>query len=226
MSGIGSLNEKPLHAALKTWYARPGDRCEVSVDGYVIDIVREDLLIEIQTRSFPSMKRKLLQLTEDHRVRLVHPIPQRKWIVRLDGDLETQLGRRASPKRGCVEDIFLELVSFPQLLMHRNFSLEVLLTHEEEWRVRDGRRAWRRKGWVTHERRLIDVVDRKVFSSPEDMCTLVPDSVPRPFTTADLSEATGMPRWLSQKAAYCLRAMGSIRPVGKSGNAICYDRAA
>jgi len=26
MSGIGLLNEKPLHASLKQWYARPGVR--------------------------------------------------------------------------------------------------------------------------------------------------------------------------------------------------------
>lgn len=39
-SGIGTLNEKPLHAALKGWYARPGDRFEVPVDGYLVDIVR------------------------------------------------------------------------------------------------------------------------------------------------------------------------------------------
>ena len=49
MSGIGLLNEKPLHASLKQWYARPGDRFEVAVGGFVIDIVRDDLLIEIQT---------------------------------------------------------------------------------------------------------------------------------------------------------------------------------
>jgi hypothetical protein len=32
MSGIGLLNEKPLHASLKQWYARPGDRFEVPVE--------------------------------------------------------------------------------------------------------------------------------------------------------------------------------------------------
>lgn len=47
--GIGRLNEGPLHAALKRWCARPGDRLEAVVDGYVIDIVRADLLLEIQT---------------------------------------------------------------------------------------------------------------------------------------------------------------------------------
>jgi hypothetical protein len=39
--------------------ARPGDRFEVPVDGFVIDIAQEDLLIEIQTRNFSSIKSKL-----------------------------------------------------------------------------------------------------------------------------------------------------------------------
>ena len=48
---IGTLNEKSLHAALKEWYAKPEDLIEVPVDGFTVDIVRGDLLIEIQTRN-------------------------------------------------------------------------------------------------------------------------------------------------------------------------------
>ena len=50
MSGIGVLNEKPLHASLKEWYAKPGDQLEVAIDGFVIDIVRDDLLLEVVDR--------------------------------------------------------------------------------------------------------------------------------------------------------------------------------
>src|SRR6185503_11946586 len=71
MPGIGLLNEKPLHASLKQWYARPGDQFEVPVGGFVIDIVRDDLLIEIQTRNFSSIKSKLNKLAHSHRVRLI-----------------------------------------------------------------------------------------------------------------------------------------------------------
>jgi hypothetical protein len=39
MSGVGLLNEGPLHAALKLWSAQPGDRFEVAVEGFVTDIV-------------------------------------------------------------------------------------------------------------------------------------------------------------------------------------------
>ena len=34
--------EMTLHASIKEWYASPGDKIEVEVDGYVIDIVRGD----------------------------------------------------------------------------------------------------------------------------------------------------------------------------------------
>ena len=67
---IGELRERSLHAELKSWYALPRDRVEVPMDGYVIDLVRRGTLIEIQTRGFAKLKRKLTRLVNTHRVRL------------------------------------------------------------------------------------------------------------------------------------------------------------
>jgi hypothetical protein len=144
MPGIGLLNEKPLHASLKQWYARPGDRLEVAVDGFVVDIVRDGLLIEIQTGNFASIKSKLTQLARSHQVRLIYPIAQEKWIVRSSDDRGGAI-RRKSPKRGRLEDLFWEMVSIPQLLSIRNFSLEVLMFSEVEVRRYGGKRNWRRR---------------------------------------------------------------------------------
>ena len=77
-TGIGLLNEKPLHASLKAWYAQPGDRFEVGVDRFVIDFVRGDLLLEIQTGSSTRLKSKLNTLVGSHRIRLIYPIAQEK----------------------------------------------------------------------------------------------------------------------------------------------------
>jgi hypothetical protein len=221
---ISTLNEKPLHAALKTWYAQPGDRFEVAVDGFIVDIVRDELLVEIQTRNFSAIKRKLTELVAHHPVRLVHPIAREKWIVKVAEDQRTQLSRRKSPKRCTWQAVFEELVSFPSLLAEANFSLEVVLIQEEEVRRHDDRRGWRRRGWVTQERRLLHVVDRRIFVRPADMADLIPPTVAEPFTTADLAAALARPRRLAQKMAYCLREMGVIEPVSKQGNAFLYTR--
>ncbi len=219
-SHIGVLNEKPLHASLKTWYAQPGDRFEVPVDGFVIDIVRDNVLLEIQTRHFSAIKSKLATLVCAHQVRLIYPIAQEKWIVQspAEGGLVT---RRKSPKRGRVEDLFRELVGIPRLLSHSNFSVEVLLTREEEARRYDGRRRWRTRGWVTEERRLLDVLDRRVFQGPASWLALLP-VFSEPFTSRDLADALGIRVDLAQKMTYSLRHAGLVRSLGKRGRATLY----
>lgn len=220
---VGTLGEKPLHAALKRWYAQDGDRVEEPVDGFVIDLVRGDLLIEIQTRGFSSMKRKLTTLLNEHAIHVVHPIAVARWIVKVDDDGQV-LSRRKSPKRGVAVDLFSELVSFPGLLAHDRLTVEVLLIHEEEVRRFDGNKAWRRKGWVVEERRLLEVVDRLVIDSPQALVRLLPSDMPEKFTTSDLADALGRPRRLAQQMTYCLRNLGAIEMVDKEGNTIVYSR--
>lgn len=225
-SKIGTLNEKPLHEALKRWYAQPGDIFEVPVDGFVVDIVRGrgNLLIEIQTRNFSAIKRKLEKLLVNHSVRLVYPIPREKWIVKLTDDGNSPISRRRSPKRGAFEHIFEELIRLPELLKNPNFSIELLLIEEEEVRRYDGVRGWRRRGWVTEERRLLRVVDKRILNSPADMHAFIPATLTEPFSVNDLATATNSSRVLARKMVYCLRAMGCVAPAGKRANAILYAR--
>lgn len=219
---IGTLREKPLHASLKRWYARPGDRIESPVEGFVIDLVRDDLLIEIQTRGFSSMKNKTASLLDlGHRLRIVHSIPVDKWIVKVDAD-GSVLSRRRSPKHGRLTDIFAELVSFPQLLAHPRLEVDVLLTVEEEYRHHTPDRAWRRKGWSVVERRLIEVLETLLIEDTNDLTALLPDGLPETFTTIELAEKLCRPRRAAQQMAYCLRKAGVVVPVGKRGNSVEY----
>ncbi len=214
MSDIGLLNEKPLHASLKEWYAQPGDRLEVAVNGFVIDIVRDDLLLEVQTGSFSSIKSKLTSLVTSRRVRLIYPIAQEKWIVKLAKNGSGKANRRKSPKRGRVEDLFWEMVRLPLLMANHNFSLEVLMTKEEEVRRYVGRRKRRSRGWGIEERRLLEVVDQRLFREPADWRAFVPEELEL-FTTKDLAKAAGISRQLAQKMAYCLRKAKVVKLTGK-----------
>ena len=220
-SGIGTLRETHLHASLKRWLAEPGDEFEVPVGRFVADIVRDGTLIEIQTRGFASMRAKLDALLDEPPVVIVHPIAQRKWIVKGPHD-GSPSSRRKSPKAGSVYDVFNELVSFPSLVDHPNLSIEVLLTDEEEVRRFDGNGSWRRRGWAVVERRLLDVTGRLELTTPADWLSLLPTDLPVPFTTAELASAIGRPRRTAQQMAYCLREMGALDVVGKQGNAFEY----
>jgi hypothetical protein len=224
MSGIGLLNEKPLHASLKEWYAQPEDQFEVAVDGFVIDIVRGGLLLEIQTGNLVSIKSKLKKLARSHQIRLIYPIAQEKWIVKLAKENSGGITRRKSPKRGRVEDLFWEMVSFPQLLANPNFSLEVLMIREEEVRRYEGKRNWRRRGWAIEERRLLGVVGQRLYEEPADWRALLPQDLGA-FTARDLSEAIGIRRRLAQRMVYCLRKVSVVKLTGKQGRANLYRAA-
>jgi hypothetical protein len=222
---IGTLREKHLHATLKRRYHAPGTDVEVRVDGFVIDLVRGDLLIEIQTRGFSSMKRKIAALlAAGHRIRIVHPIADRRWIVKVDAD-GAVISRRRSPKRGRPIDICTELVAFPYLLASPDVEIDVVLTEEDEIRHHTPGASWRRHGWSVLERRLITVVDTIELRSPEDLVALLPSDLPTQFTTAELATAAGIARRTAQQVAYTLKRLEMIEATGKRGNAVVYRRA-
>ncbi len=219
---IGTLREKPLHASLKQWCAEEGDRFEVKLDRYVIDVVRDDLLIEIQTSGFSSMKKKLHRLLElGHRVRVVHPVAVEKTIIRVSDNGEV-LGKRRSPKRGSPLDIFAELVSFPELVAHPGLEIRIVLTIQDEYRKHEDNRAWRRKGWVVQERRLVAITDVVSLDTPDALSGMLPAGLPEMFTTADIAATARCPRRVAQQMAYCLRHADAIEIAGKNGNTIEY----
>ncbi len=221
MTTIGCLNEKPLHAGLKRWYCQEGDLVEAPIEGFVVDLVRGGLLIEIQTGGFSSMRRKFDRLLDSHAMRLVYPVAAQKWIVKLDED-GREVSRRRSPKRGIAADVCEELVSFPSLLSHPNFTLEIALVAEEEVRRPDAKRGWRKGGFVIDERRLVDVLETVELGSPTDLLGLLPEDLPDTFTTIDLAEGLGRSRHLAQEVAYCLRVSGAVATIGRDRRGILY----
>ncbi len=223
-SGLSTYREGSLHAALKARYTRPGDRVEERVDGYVVDVVRDDELVEVQTASFSSAARKLRRLVEDRRVVLVHPIATERWLVRVDAD-GVVTDRRRSPKRGLPLDLFHELVAFPELVAHPNFRIELVLIREEELRgpVPDGARYRYPREWWRLDRRLLEVIETIRVDTPADLLGLLPADLPDPFTAADIAAVSRRTRHLAMRTAYCLQRAGATRCIGRRGRAQVYE---
>ncbi len=212
-----SMPERGLHAELKEWLREPGDLVEGTVWGYRADIIRGDLLIEIQTGNFPQIRAKLTKLLKGYRVRLVHPVPERRWIIR---DVDGRRQRRVSPRVGRVEEVFNELVYCPTLPLDPNFSLEVLMVHAEEaqavrWRGK------RRTRYTVTERHFVKVVGREVFEKPVDYLRLIPN-MHGAFTARQLSKASKLRITLARRMVYCLSKMGVIEEVGSVARAKLY----
>ena len=218
---VGTLRESSLHAALKAYYAQPGDLLEEPVDGYWIDIVRGDELIEIQTGSFAALRPKLAHFLPERQVRVVLPVIVEKQLVRFDREGQ-ELGRRRSPKRQRDVDLFAQLVHLTEQAASPGFSLELARVRVEELRIDDGRGSWRRGGVSIVDRRLVEVVGHRRFDHPPQYLDLVPESLPQPFSVAELASGIGGTRRLAGKMAHALRRLGALSVEGKRGNALLY----
>ena len=220
---IGTLKENSLHAELKSWFKMSGDKIETPIDGYIIDIVRGELLIEIQTQNFSAIRKKLENLLKRYKVRLIYPIVQKKWIIGLDQNGAQVTRRRLSPKHNSYVNIFEELVWIPHLILNSNLSIEALIVHVEETRLNDGKGSWRRKGWSIVDRKLVNIIDQKIFYESIDYLTLIPKDLRIPFTNFELSKALQKSIGLARKMTYCLRKINILKVIGKKGKAFLYD---
>jgi hypothetical protein len=214
---IGLLNESSLHEALKRMYAPTLCKEESRVGGYVVDILNADTIIEIQTGSFSKIREKISALLRDYRVNLVFPIAVEKTLVVYDDRMERVLYRRKSPKRGELLDVAHELVYIPELVVHPRFSLELLLTREEEIRSADGKGSWRRRGISIIDRKLLAVMSRVRFDGALDYLLFLPDRLPQFFTNRTISDMTGNPMPKIRKLTYSLRRMGVLQVVERQG---------
>ncbi len=227
MSVFTTYREGSLHASLKARYAATvtDARVEAAVDGYVVDVVGRDELVEIQTGSFASASRKLARLVAAHRVVLVYPVAIEKWLVLVDGD-GVILRRRRSPKRGLPLDLFDQLVHIAALIADRGFRIEIALVIEEEIRgpIPEGAAYRYPRQWWRLDRRLVDVVETLRIDAPGDLLRLLPAGLPEPFTSADIVAATGRSKRLAMRAVYCLERCGAIARVGRRGRFVSYGR--
>ncbi len=221
-SGIGTLNEFSMHAEIIRHLAQPGDQLEAELAGYFIDILRQDGIIEVQTRNLGKLVKKAHTLAENRPVKVIYPIQQYKTITRISAEGEI-VSSRKSPKSGRVIDVFDELVNAPTLITPNDVTLTILLIESEEIWKDDGKGSWRRKGWSIHERHFHKVVGERNLSQPEDLLSLLPRALPAPFTNAQLAKTLKIRGRLAGKITYTLRKLELIDVVGRQGNAYLFE---
>jgi hypothetical protein len=218
------MKETSLHAAIKEKYVQPGDQVEKWLAGYIVDLLRGDLVIEIQTGNFINLKAKLANLLPFYQVRIVYPVPVERYIVRIDNKTGELISKRKSPKKTGDEDLFRELIYIVPFLTHENLSYDILNVKDEVIYLNDGKGSWRRNRWSIVDRKLIEIEKIIPLSNSFDLIRYLPTNIPDLFTTRDVWLATRLPMSLTRKMLYCFYQMGKLKRAGKSGKFWLYSR--
>jgi len=221
---IGTLGEKTLHAALKAWYEADESRHEIKIGAYVADIEAGGRIVEIQTRGFERLRKKLAAWLDDYPVTVVYPIPNVKWLLWIDEQTGEATKKRKSPKRGSIYDAAAELYKIKQLLGHPNLTLCVALVDLEETRFLNGWSRDKKRGSTRCDRIPLGVAGEVYFNGPADYLAFVPEGLCAQFTTRDLSACVKISLRAAQTTLHILHHLGVLRRVGKQGNLHVYER--
>lgn len=220
--GIGTLSEKTLHAALKIFLEEDTSYHEVKCGRYVADIKRGDEIIEIQTAGFNKLRGKLAAFLPQYKVTICYPIPHTKrllWINPEDGTIE---GPRKSPKTGSIYNCFFELYKISSFLTHPNLSLCLVLIDLDEYRCLNVKGYNKKRHTVRYERIPTALFDICFIMDHTRFDKLVPQNLPKEFTSKDFAKAAKITRHHAQTALNILTQTETVIRIGKNKNEIIY----
>ena len=222
--GIGTLGEKTLHSVLKNYFDPNPANHEIKVGGFVADIVNDGGIIEIQTRSFDRLRKKLASFLELSKVTVVCPVVKSKQLIWLDTENGEATAPRKSPKTGKVCHAMRELCRIHEFLGHENLTVCVLMLDCEEYRTLDGWDKSKKRGSTRYERIPVALCEEIYLKNKSDYATLLPDSLPDTFTAAQFRRAVGFG---GMSAGFALKAfveLGICEQSGKRGRAFLYTK--
>ncbi len=221
---IGLLNEHTLHLSLKNYLQPDKQFHEQEYEGYVADIKRDNEIIEIETRSFSNIRKKLGVFLKSCSVTVVYPIATCKWVVWVDPESGALSERHKSPKRGRPSDVCYELYKLKPFLKHPNFHLKLIMTEITEYKRRDGWSYDGKRGATRVERvpeAITGIID---ICSPEDYIKLA-DIIPEgEFTSAEFAKINRLNARYVWYVIDILLYVGILERSGKRGKAYLYRR--
>jgi hypothetical protein len=222
--GIGTLGEKTLHAVLKNYFQPDVASQELRISGYVADIITDSGIIEIQTRNFNALRKKLECFLAQTDVTIVYPIAHTKWLIWIDETTGEITKKRRSPKVGKPYEVFGELYRIKNLLCHPKLRLCLVLLELEEYRYLNGWSRDKKKGSSRYDRIPVDITEELHIRTTDEYDKLIPASLTGDFTSKDFKAASGLSIYAAQTALNVLHAVGAVTRTGKKGNAFVYER--
>lgn len=220
--GIGTLQEKTVHAILKNYYAPDTDMHEIPINGYVADIYTGTEIFEIQTANFNKMRDKLDSFLPQYPVTIIYPIPHTKWLSWMDVETGECSPLRKSPVKGNVYKAFYELYKIKSYLSHPNLRLCFPLLDVEEYRLLNGWSKDKKKGSSRYDRIPVALVDEIRIECIEDYMQLIPYELIEPFTVSEFAKTVKIHKQEAGTMLHILHYLGLITHCGNKGRAYLY----
>ena len=216
--GVGILNEKQIHATLKSYFATTLFDKEIKIGSYFADLVTENGIFEIQTANFSYLVPKLNTFLKASHVTIVYPFHKKSRLNYVDKATGEILKSGRNVTASDMTDFFLELYRIRQYLNDPNLTVCIADIAVENLRycAKDmkRRKTDRKVAVPTSLLRLTFLEDSDSYRC------FIPEGLPETFTLKEFKRC--MRSGDAGIAIKILQYVGVIDYIGKRGNEYLY----
>ncbi len=224
LTRIGTLSEKLVHRALKFYIEPDESKHEVLVLGSVADVMNEDGIFEIQTRSFEKIVPKLEKLLKEYKVTVIYPLVASLYINYIDRENGEVTARKKSPKHDTINRAACELYKLAELLPHENLKIRLIFLHIEDFRRKADKKAWQKLS-ESLIKRIPSAVERETeLALPRDYKIFLPEGLGEEFTAKELSALIKLDSRRTHNTLTLLLKLGIIERCGSLARAFVYRK--
>ena len=155
----------------------------------------------------------------DCTVTVIHPISLKRWISWVDPEtMEVQPRRRVGSTERAA-DLLSQMAVLEPNLQHPRLHFRLLLLETYDFRLLDGRSPDRKKHSTHYERIPLSLLGDLSFDTLDDFRSLIPASLPSPFTAKQFATHTKLRTRDAYQAVRALVALGLAAPADPIGRA-------
>ena len=192
----------------------------MAVNGYIADIcdTASNRIIEIQTRQFYSMKKKLEAFLPEFDVTIVYPLPVIKTLINIDSDTGTVLSRRKSPRKRSIYEIFEEMYGIRDFIRDPHLHFKIVSLEVEEYRFQGMTEQHGRKTRVLSDIIPVRILEETDIYEIRDLIMFLPEELGSEFTRSSLASAAGISKYLAGYVAGLFHVTGLVTRDGTRKN--------
>ncbi len=185
-NGIGTLNEKQIHSALKSYFSSTEFDKEIKIGSYYADLVTENGIFEIQTRNFKKLIPKLSVFLEASHVTVVYPFHKRTRLNYINSDTGEFIKSGNYINHKDLTDFFIELYRIKQFLNNPNLTICIANLYVENYR--HTKSDLKRRKTDTKKTVPTDLENLIYLEDSDSYRYFIPEGLPEIFSKKDMDK--------------------------------------
>ena len=219
---IGLLQEHTLHRVLKFYLSIDETFHEIKIGRMYADVVLDNHIYEIQTKSFNLMRKKLEVFLQNHDVTIVYPMALNKTIY-LTNEFGELVSVKKSPKHANPLEIFWELYKIKNFLLDKKLHFKILMLDIDEYRI-EKEKTWKSRKGFERDNQVPKMINHiyDINSSNDFKDMLLKYNLKEVFTSKDFSKSTHLAIKKATTALNVLTHLNIVERIGKERNSYLY----